>query len=841
MSCAACQSHVEKAARAVFGVANAEVSLVTNSLTIECEEGAVSADAVIAAVTDAGYGASVYDPEKAKNREDPLDVELKTMKKRLIISLCLMIPMMYLTMGHMVGLHPPSFLHGSENALRMAALQLIITIPVMIVNKKFFLSGFAALRHRAPNMDSLIAVGASASVVYGIFAIERIATGLIGGNMALVDKYRADLYFESAVMILTLITLGKFLETRSRKKTGAAIAALMDLAPKTATLLKDGNEVTVPVEEVSVGDLLVVRPGQSIPVDGVVIEGSGAVDQSAITGESIPVEKHPGDKVTAATINRNGRFVFKAEKVGDDTTLSQIIRLVEEASGSKAPIAQLADKIAAVFVPTVMAISAVTGIGWLIYGMGFEFALSTAISVLVISCPCALGLATPVAIMVGTGQGAKHGILIKSAQALEAAHNIDTIVLDKTGTITTGSPAVTDILPAIGISENELLFVAASLEKPSEHPLAEAIVQKAEAADIETAEVTDFMAVPGRGLTAALNGKSHLAGNLAMLCENGIDTANWPKTAERLAEEGKTPLFFAREGEILGIIAVADPPKATSAEAIELLNSMGIETVMLTGDNERTAKAVAKSLALSRVIADVLPQDKERVVRELQESGKRVMMVGDGINDAPALARADVGMAIGAGTDVAIESADIVLMRSDLRDVATAVSLSRAVLKTIRQNLFWAFFYNTIGIPLAAGLLWIPFSIRLSPMIGAAAMSMSSVCVVTNALRLRSFIPPFAKAAAATENINTPHEIEEDDDTMKKIVTVEGMHCPHCQMTVEKTLSAIEGVSSCKVDLAKKTATCKLEADVADDVLTAAVANAGFTPVKVETKKGLFG
>jgi heavy metal translocating P-type ATPase len=722
----------------------------------------------------------------------------------------------------------------------MAAVQLLLTVPVMIINRKFYTNGLRALFHGAPNMDSLIAVGSGAAVVYGLFAMVRIAMGLGAGDMELVARYASDLYFESAVTILTLITVGKYLETRSRGKTGEAIARLIDLAPKTATVLRRGNEVEIPVEEVEAGDLVVVRPGQSVPVDGVITEGAAALDQSAITGESIPVEKTVGDRVIAATISRNGRFVFQADHVGDDTTLAQIIRLVEEAGSSKAPIARLADRIAGVFVPVVMTIAVIAAIVWLLLGEGVEFALSIGISVLVISCPCALGLATPVAIMVGTGQGAKNGILIKSAEALETAHTVDTVVLDKTGTITQGAPRVTDVIPIEGVGSDELLALAAAMELPSEHPLADAIVTSAKEKNLAIGEAEDFRAEPGRGLTAVVDGHPCLAGNPAMLEQNQIAIGSFAEKAETLARQGRTPLFFARDGKLIGVIAVADPPKETSREAIRLLGGMGLSVVMLTGDNERTANAVAESLGVTRVIADVLPQDKERAVRELQESGSRVMMVGDGINDAPALARADVGAAIGAGTDVAIESADFVLMKNDLRDVATAISLSRAVLRNIRENLFWAFFYNCVGIPLAAGVLWIPFGIRLSPMFGAAAMSLSSVCVVSNALRLRRFQPPFSAEQAHTTNTENT-ETDEEDSLMKKIISVDGMHCAHCQASVEKALSAVEGVSSCKVNLEKKTATVTLSSDVPDDVLTGAVTAAGFTPGAVETKKGIFG
>ncbi len=853
MSCAACQANVERTVRKLPGVQKADVNLLSNSMTAEYDEAAVSPEIIIQAITAAGYGASVWqEPGQtpaapSAPKQDPMQAQLADMKHRLIISFVFFLPLMYVSMGHMMGLPLPGFLTGTQNAIAFAMTQFLLALPVMYVNRKYYQVGFRALWHRSPNMDSLIAIGSAAAVIYGIFAIYCMGYGLGIGDWELVAQYHMDLYFESAATILTLITLGKYLETRSKGKTSEAITKLMDLAPKTATVLRDGQEQEVPVEQVRRGDVVVVRPGQRIPVDGVVLEGRGSVDQSALTGESIPVEKGVGDTVIAASINQSGFFRFEAQKVGDDTTLSQIIRLVEEAGSSKAPIAKLADRIAGVFVPVVIVIALAASVIWLLLGQSFEFALSIGISVLVISCPCALGLATPVAIMVGTGKGAENGILIKSAEALEHFHSVDTVVLDKTGTITQGRPQVTDLLPAPGVSPRQLLAAAAALEAPSEHPLAQAILAKAQEEDLTPAPVQEFANIPGRGIRARLEGREYLAGNLAFLEENQIPADS--AAADRLAEEGKTPLFFAADGALLGVIAVADVVKPTSRQAIAELKSMGIDVVMLTGDNRRTAEAIRRQLGLDRVVAQVLPQDKEREVRALQQDGHRVAMVGDGINDAPALARADVGVAIGAGTDIALESADIVLMKSDLLDVVSAIQLSKAVIRNIKMNLFWAFFYNSVGIPLAAGVFYSVLGWKLNPMFGAAAMSLSSVCVVSNALRLKFFKPHFhtapESASPAAPISPSPEEISEieegDDDTMKKIVTVEGMHCPHCQASVEKALSAVEGVTSAKVDLKKKTATVALSQEVADDVLMKAVADAGFEPVSVAVKKGLLG
>ena len=831
MTCAACSAHVEKAVCKVAGVDQVNVNLLGNSMVVEYNEEATDARQIIHAVEEAGYGAAL--PESRKQAAQPRQVngmeeEAAGMKRRFLTSLIFLVPLFYIAMGHMMGWPLPAFFHDPGNVFVVAFLQFLLTLPIMYINDKYYRVGFKTLWHRSPNMDSLIALGSAAAVVYGIAALFQIAWGLGHGDQARVDQWSMDLYFESAGMILTLITLGKWLETRSKGKTSQAITRLMDLAPKTASVLRDGVEVEIPVEEVAVGDLVVVRPGGRIPVDGVVTEGASSVDESALTGESLPVEKGPGDKVAAASINKSGFFTFRATRVGEDTTLAQMIRLVEEASASKAPIAKLADKVAGIFVPTVIAIALVTAVVWLIVtGGDVTRALTAGVAVLVISCPCALGLATPVAIMVGTGKGAENGILIKSAEALETLHAIQTVVVDKTGTLTQGKPSVTHCLPAEGVTEEELLCVAASLEKPSEHPLAEAILNEAEERDIPLAPIQDFEAVSGRGVRGTLHGAAVLAGNRAMLEEAGISLGSLGDKGEALAQDGKTPLYFAEDGKMLGVVAVADTPKATSAEAVRQFQALGIDVVMLTGDNQRTAQAVGKALGVSQVIAEVLPQDKERVVAQLQADGKRVAMIGDGINDAPALARADVGMAIGAGTDVAIESADVVLMKSDLLDAVTAVRLSKKVIRNIKENLFWAFIYNIIGIPLAAGV-WFPITgWQLSPMFGAAAMSLSSVCVVSNALRLKFFRPSHGEEPEAQI------ETQKGTSTMTKTMTINGMMCAHCQAHVEKALNAIDGVTAV-VDLEAKTATVTLTRDVADDVLKNAVTEVGYEVVSIQ-------
>lgn len=843
MTCSACSAHVEKSVSKLVGEGNVTVSLLTNSMQVECDDKKVSDYEIIKAVEDAGYGAAVAGAVKSsEKKESVVDNELKEMKTRLIVSFIFLIPLMYVSMGSMVGLPQPSFLSGHGNAVSFAFTQFLMCLPILYVNRKYFQVGFKTLWHRAPNMDSLIAVGSTAALVYGIFAIYRMSYGLGVGNEELVMKYHMDLYFESAVMILTLITLGKYLETRSRRKTSEAISKLTELAPETAVIETENGEKEIPIEQLAIGDIVIVKPGARIPADGTVVDGTSAVDESALTGESIPVEKAVGDKIIAASINKNGFLKFKAEKVGSETTLAQIIQLVEDASASKAPIAKLADKIAGVFVPIVMVIAIITAVAWLALGYEFEFALSCAISVLVISCPCALGLATPVAIMVGTGKGAENGILIKSAEALETLHLVKTVIMDKTGTITEGKPVVTDIL-SDGISEDELLKIAASVEKPSEHPLAGAIIEAAEEKNIDLKEIKEFTAVSGRGIIAESDGKTIYAGNKKMMDENGISSNGFEDKEKKLSEEGKTVLYFAEKDKILGIIAVQDVPKQTSKAAIRQFKKLGIDVVMLTGDNKRTAEAIAKNLGITNVVAEVMPQDKEAVVRSFQEEGGKTAMIGDGINDAPALARADVGVAIGAGTDVAIESADIVLMKSDLMDAVTAVKLSRATIKNVKENLFWAFFYNTICIPLAAGLWYPMFGIKLNPMIGAAAMSLSSVCVVTNALRLKLFKPnneaDYAEVDGDEEfnnNVETDiilHDENEGENVMKKEMIVEGMSCMHCSGRVEKALNEIDGVSA-KVDLEKKTAYVDLTKDVSDEVLSKAVTDAGYDVVSIK-------
>ena len=810
MTCAACSARVEKVTRAVEGVQKADVNLLAGSMQVE----AVSEDVVqpiIRAVTNAGYGASVPGEKTVQRQEEknPAEDAMKEMKIRIIGSFVCLIVLMYFTMGHMIGLPEPHWYHGTENALVAALLQFFLTLPPVYLNRVYYSRGLKALWHKAPNMDSLIAVGSIASLGYGVVALFRMAYGMGHGDWALVEHYRSNLYFESAAMILTLITLGKFLETRAKGKTGDAIRALMDLSPKTAQVRRGGEVQEIPVEDVMVGDIVIVRSGDAIPVDGTVTEGRGSVDQSALTGESVPVEKLPGDTVAAATINTEGYLEFRADKVGEDTTLAQVIRMVEEAGGSKAPIARLADKIAGIFVPVVMTIALVTFAVWMLAGYGLEFALNCGIAVLVISCPCALGLATPVAIMVGTGRGAQMGVLFKNAQALENLHHVDTVVLDKTGTLTTGKPEVTDILPG-SVSEAKLMQIASSLESRSEHPFAKAILKKM--GRNRYPAVSDFETLPGRGVAGTVNGIRYYGGNGRLMEELGVAVPDFLD----LTKQGKTPLHFASgQGQYLGTIAAADVLKADSVEAVRSMQELGLDVVMLTGDNKDTAEAIASNAGITHVISDVLPTDKASALQNLQAEGHRVLMVGDGINDAPALVTADVGMAIGAGTDIAMDSADVVLMNSSLAAVSGAVELSKATIKNIRQNLFWAFFYNTCGIPIAAGALFIPFGLQLSPMLGAAAMSMSSVFVVTNALRLRFFKPKTAPVFAQAENNTTEEVIYEEEPMMETVITVHGMMCKHCKATVERVCKAIPGVVDAVVDLNAKNVTVTGEFDVA--------------------------
>ena len=838
MTCAACQAHVEKAVNALPGVQTATVNLLANSMVAEFDENALTTQDICKAVDKAGYHAAVHGAHyAAAPQADPMAEQIKQMKHRLIWSIVFLVPLFYLCMGHMVGLPLPGIFKGVENCMVFTLAQLVLVLPIMYLNDHYYIDGFRSLFHGSPNMDSLIAVGSSAAFLYSLWAVFMTGWALGHGDMMLAEDYHMNhLYLESVGMILTLITVGKYLETRSKGKTGDAIRALMDLAPKTALVLRDGEEVEIPVEEVVVGDTLRVKPGGAIPVDGKVLEGSSAVDESALTGESIPVEKQPGDKVSAATINQTGSFTMEATGVGEDTALSRIIQLVEDASASKAPIAKMADKVAGVFVPVVMTIAAVTAIVWLIATHQPSRALVAGVSVLVISCPCALGLATPVAIMVGTGRGAQNGTLFKSAESLEALQSVKTIVLDKTGTVTEGKPAVTDLLPAAGRTEEELLCAAASLEALSEHPLADAIVRRAQERNIPLCPVEQFEAVPGKGIQGVIQGAHYAAGNARFLRELGVQLDD---TSDALAEQGKTPLFFAENGALAGVIAVADPAKPGSLKAIQAMKELGLNVVLLTGDNRRTAEAVGRQMGGIQVIAEVLPQDKERHIAGLQSKGQKVAMVGDGINDAPALARADVGIAIGAGTDVALESADVVLMRSDLMDAVGAYELSRATLRNIKENLFWALFYNAIGSPLAAGVFYPLLGWQLNPIFGAAAMSLSSVCVVSNALRLRFFKPrhrseqPVQVKSIETKAITT--EITESgEETMTKVLTVEGMMCEHCQARVEKALAGVKGVKSAKVDLAAKTATVEAGLLTSDKALTKAVVDTGYEVTNIQ-------
>lgn len=861
MTCAACEANVTRSVKKLNGVSEVTVSLLANQMRVRFDENTVDTAEIIRAVADAGYGAALLGQSKKQQesgfrgewqrRQEEALQNQRGMKRRLVISIALLVPLMYVAMGEMLGLPVPAFLSGTENALISAFTQFLIALPVLFVNRKFFTSGFHALLKRAPNMDSLVSVGSGASMLYGIFAIYRMAHGFGHGDMQAVHQYAHSLYFESAAMILTLVTVGKYLEARSKSKTSDALGKLVNLAPKTAAVIRDGMEQIIPSEQVVAGDIVVIKPGQSIPVDGVVTEGYGYVDQAAITGESIPVEKGAGDTVISATINKNGTFRFRASRVGEDTTLARIIRLVDEAGSTKAPIARLADKISGVFVPVVMGIAVLAGAVWMFAGESFEFALNCAVSVLVISCPCALGLATPVAIMVGTGKAAEYGILIKSAESLENLHTVDTVVLDKTGTITSGHPAVTDIIVlASGVAEREFLAEAACAESGSEHPLAAAVVEKAKDEGILYDAPDRFEMVAGRGVRAEAAGKTILAGNAAFLREqgvSGVDSDAVRKAVERLAAAGKTPLLFARCGTVSGVIAVADTIRETSRAAIRQFQAMGLQVVMLTGDNRLTAQAIREELGIAEAISDVLPTDKEACVRALQEKGHKVAMVGDGVNDAPALMRADIGIAIGAGTDIAIDSADVVLMKDSLLDVATAIRLSRAVVRNIRMNLFWAFFYNVLGIPVAAGALYPAFKLLLSPMIGSAAMSLSSLCVVTNALRLRLFkdegtekseqLPCEGRRPIAEEkDRNSFSEKTKGEKNMKKTLTVEGMMCAHCEAHVKKALAAVEGVAEVAVDLQSKKATVTLTKDVSDKSLMDAVAEAGYTPVDCITK-----
>lgn len=850
MSCSACSSRVEKAVSKLTGISKASVNLLTNSMQVEYDENILDSRTIIDAVVHAGYGASLDGGKSSIQNEAPTvnaSSEIKSMKHRLLWSILFLIPTMYIAMHHMFlewfGL--PVFegfkaiFHGPENAITFAFSQFLLILPIMYLNRKYYSNGFRNLFHGAPNMDSLVGMGSMASAIFGAFAIFRIGWGMGHGDWALVETYSSNLYFESAGMIVTLITVGKYLETRAKGKTSAAIEKLMKLAPKQASVLRNGIETIIPIEELVVGDEIIVRPGEQIPADGTICQGTTNIDESTITGESIPVEKQPGDTVTSATMNKTGSIHFLANRVGADMTINQIIKLVDEASASKAPIAKIADTIAGIFVPAVITLAILVTIIWyFILGTDLEFAFSIGISIIVISCPCALGLATPVAIMVGTGKGAENGILIKSGDALETAHTIDTVVMDKTGTITEGKPKITDIKTYTG-TEESLLSLAAGMEKGSEHPLAEAIMTYANEHDVTPTTMTDFKALFGRGIQASIQGQVYYAGNEALMQEIHLNISPYRAYLNTLADEGKTPLIFADTSQVIGIIAAADTEKASSAAAISAFKKMGIHVVMLTGDNKRTAEAIRKRLHISQVIAEVLPQDKEKHIAQLQDAGHIVAMIGDGINDAPALAKANLGMAISAGTDVAIESADAVLMRNDLLDAVSAVRLSKAVIKNIKENLFWAFFYNVITIPLAAGLLYPAYGIKLSPMIGAAAMSMSSVCVVMNALRLRFFKPNHTVGTVSRETKHETFHIKSNETTkkegtttMKTTLKIEGMMCQHCQKHVHDALAAMDGVTEVTVDLEGKKAEVTATKDISTDTFAKVIADAGYELVK---------
>lgn len=845
MTCSSCSSRVEKTVSQLPGVITVSVNLLTNSMQVDYDEARLSDTEIIAAVTHAGYGASLAgapDRTAEKSTLSSAAVNAMTeMKFRLISSLIFLIPTMYIAshriFNMLFGLPVPSIItavfDGPQNAIAYAFSQFLLILPIMYFNRHYYINGFRNLFRGAPNMDSLVGLGSAAAAAFGIFALFRIGWGLGYGDMELVRSYSSNLYFESAGMIVTLITVGKYLEARAKSKTSEALEKLMDLAPKEATVIRNGAASVIPVSDLVVGDEIFVRPGESIPSDGVIIEGTTSIDESALTGESIPVDKEPGDTVTAATLNKSGAIRMTAQRIGEDTTISQIIRLVDEASSSKAPIAKIADKISGIFVPAVIAIALITiGVWYLLLGATLEFSFSAGISVLVISCPCALGLATPVAIMVGTGKGAENGILIKSGEALERAHSIDTVVMDKTGTITEGKPVVTDIIP-IGTTKKDLLPLAVGLEGKSEHPLAQAIVTYGEARDVSPAKVDDFSALFGRGVRGTIDGTLYYAGNLRLMKENGIPTDDVNERLNNLADEGKTPILFATNTGIQGIIAVADMEKQTSAAAIDCFRRMGIDVVMLTGDNKRTARAVQKRLRIPKVIAEVLPQDKEKHIAELQDQNHQVAMIGDGINDAPALMKADLGIAIGAGTDVAIESADAVLMKNDLLDAVTVVRLSKAVIKNVKENLFWAFIYNVIGIPLAAGLFYPAFGLKLNPMIGAAAMSLSSFCVVMNALRLRFFKVTYPNVSRETI-LNTTHTFTTSKEVpaMKTTLHIDGMMCDHCKKHVTEALSAMDGITDVIVNLENKSADVTVNREISTDEFDKVIADAGYTLVK---------
>ncbi len=838
MTCAACQANVTKAAMKLNGTINADVNLLSEQMTVSFDETMLTEQDFINAVTDIGYGATLYGETDKKNtlksewadRKKNEHEKESSMKKRLLSSIVFLVLLMYIAMGHMLHLPLPSILTGTENALLNAIIQMLLTIPVLIINRKFFISGFKGLIKRAANMDTLVALGSSASFLYGVFAVMMMAYAAPRGDLDILKHYSHELYFESSAMILTLVTVGKYLETRSKGKTSDALGKLVELSPKTANVIKNGKEITIDAEDVRVGDELIIRPGERIAVDGIVTDGTGYIDQAAVTGESLPVEKTVGDEVISATLNKNGTFRMTASRVGENTTLSQIIHLVDEAGSSKAPIARLADKVSGIFVPVVMGIALVTFIIWMITGAEFESALSFGVTVLVISCPCALGLATPVAIMAGTGKAAENGILVKSAAALETLGNVDKIILDKTGTVTSGQMSVSDIVVTDNsLSEADFLTLSAALEKGSEHPLASAVRKKAEDLKLSLPDVSDFTAYQGKGVSGTINNKKYLSGNIRFLKENNIDCSHIENKLQEFSSQGKTPLVFVRNNEIIGLIAISDTIRDDSIKAISAFKAFGKKTVMLTGDNNSAAEFIAKQAGIDEVVAELLPADKEKYIRFLQENGEKIAFIGDGINDAPALTRADVGIAIGAGTDIAIDSADIVLIKSSLLDAAKAVELSKAVMRNIKMNLFWAFFYNVLGIPLAAGALFPVLGLKLSPMIGSAAMSMSSLCVVTNALRLRFFKSKHIKEEnKEIDSENIPKVEEKGNNIMEKIIKVEGMMCPRCEAHVVKALTAVDGVIEAVASHEENKATVKLSKEVADEVLIKAIIDEGY-------------
>ncbi|MFY4795852.1 heavy metal translocating P-type ATPase [Aliarcobacter butzleri] len=829
MTCSACSTAVDRNVKKLEGINEVNVNLLNNSMIVKYDENVLNNETIIKKVQDAGYEAFLVEngkkTQKNSTEENLGKIETNELKNRLIISFIFAIPLFYISMGHMLNWYFPHLFHGYSNAITFAFTQFLLALPIVFINIKYYKVGFKTLYKGSPNMDSLIAIGTSAAMIYGVFSIYKIGYGLGNNDIDMVIQYSHDLYFESAAIVLTLITLGKFLEARAKENTSEAINKLINLTPKTALVLRNNQEIEIPVDELVLKDIVIVKPGNIVPTDGVIIFGNSSIDESMLTGESLPVFKKVGDKIIGASINKSGSFKFEVTKLGEDTVLSQIIKLIEEASSSKAPISKLADRISAIFVPTVIVISILATVTWLFLGYSFEFALSIGIAILVISCPCALGLATPTAIMVGTGKGAQNGILIKSAESLEIAHTINTVVIDKTGTITEGKTQVTDIFTNEKITQDKLLQLCATIEKNSEHPLADAILKKTQEKEIELLNATDFEALNGLGIKAKVEDRVFYIGNKKLLDSKNISLDLFYEKSEKLANEGKTPIFIADENEVLGLIAISDVVKPTSKDAILEFEKMGLEVIMLTGDNYKTANAIAKQININNVIAEVLPQDKEKEIQKLQSLGKKVAMIGDGINDAPALVRADVGIAIGAGTDIAIESANIVLVKSDLLDAVKAIQLSNAVIKNIKQNLFWAFFYNIIGIPLAAGVFYTILGWKLSPMFAGAAMSLSSVTVVLNALRLKLFEPRISKNLLEKNNISK-------GDKMEKILKVDGMTCGHCKARVEKVVSAIDGVDSVEVDLASKNVTVKMSKDISEQTLSDVIVDAGYEVIK---------